>query len=378
MRYRHVSIESLGYVLPPEIVTSEEIERRLAPLYRRLRLPEGRLELMSGIRERRFWEPGTLPSDKSIVSGERAIEAAGLDRSRIGALIHASVCRDHLEPATASRVHHELGLRADCVIYDVSNACLGILNGMLQVANMIELGQIEAGLVVGTEGSRQLVETTIDALNRDESLTRDRIKLAVASLTIGSASCAVVLCHESVSRTGNRLTSAAARAHTAHHTLCHSGRDEAAGEGMAPLMTTDSERLLAEGVGAGAATFEQFLGETGWQRAEIDKSFCHQVGVAHRKLLFQSLKLDPAIDYATLEWLGNTGSAALPITLARGLEAGHVAAGDHVALLGIGSGINCVMLGADWQKVLVAGSDEHALPRPHMLARGVGHVSNVP
>ena len=193
MLYRHVRLESLGYTLPDEVMTSAQLEERLEPLYRRLRLPEGRLELMSGIRERRFWARGTLPSEMSIVSGRRAIQAAGIDPSEIGALIHASVCRDHLEPATACKVHHHLGLPADCFVYDVSNACLGLLNGMAQIANMIELGQIRAGLVVGTEGSRQLVETTIEALNRDQTLTRSQLKLAVASLTIGSASAAILL-----------------------------------------------------------------------------------------------------------------------------------------------------------------------------------------
>jgi 3-oxoacyl-[acyl-carrier-protein] synthase-3 len=145
MRYRNVCLESFGVTLPEEVLTSEEIERRLAPLYGRLRLPEGRLELMTGIRERRLWDRGVMPSDKSIESGEKAIRAAEIDRHEIGTLIHASVCRDYLEPATACRVHHGLGLSRDCMIYDLSNACLGLLNGMVQVANMIELGQIRAG-----------------------------------------------------------------------------------------------------------------------------------------------------------------------------------------------------------------------------------------
>ena len=71
MRYQRVCIESFGYTLPDEVVTSAEIEERLAPVYRRLRLPEGRLELMTGIRERRFWPPGTLPGDVSIQSDGR-------------------------------------------------------------------------------------------------------------------------------------------------------------------------------------------------------------------------------------------------------------------------------------------------------------------
>jgi 3-oxoacyl-[acyl-carrier-protein] synthase-3 len=341
--------------LPTESVSSDEIERRLQPLYQRLRLPEGRLQLLTGIEQRRFWPPGTLPSDISILSGRRAIEAADLDPQRIGVLIHASVCRDHLEPATACRVHHHLGLRGDCLIYDVSNACLGILNGILQVANMIELGQVEAGLVVGTEGGRQLVETTIEMLNRDASLTRQQIKRAVASLTIGSGSCAVLLTHRRLTRTSNHLLCGTCEANTQHHQLCQSGQDEAAGAGMRPLMDTDSESLMQEGIATGATTFPRFLDEARWTLAEVHKTFCHQVGAAHRKLMLETLGLMPNRDYCTFQWLGNSGSVALPLTMAIGAEHGFATAGDNVAMLGIGSGINCLMLAVAWQRSQVAG-----------------------
>jgi 3-oxoacyl-[acyl-carrier-protein] synthase-3 len=358
MQYQNVCLEALGYTLPGRIVSSDEIERRLQPLYRRLRLPEGRLELITGIRERRFWQPGVLPSEMSIRSGRLAIQAAGVDPGQVGALIHGSVCRDYLEPATACRVHHHLQLPRQCVIYDVSNACLGLLNGVLQAANMIELGQVRAALVVGTESSRQLVETTIDALNADTTLTRRQIKTAVASLTIGSGSCALLLTDRQLSRTGNRLVAAAVRAHTQFHELCQSERDEAVGSGMQPLMETDSETLMREGIGTGVDTFRDFLAATGWEAQDIARTFCHQVGSAHRKLMLQSLGLKPEIDFVTFPWLGNTGSVALPTTLAIGLEQDQVAAGDNVALLGIGSGINCVMLGVQWQQTLVASGDE--------------------
>ena len=57
MLYQNVCLEAIAHTLPEEVVTSAEIEARLEPLYTRLRLPEGRLELMTGIRERRFWPP---------------------------------------------------------------------------------------------------------------------------------------------------------------------------------------------------------------------------------------------------------------------------------------------------------------------------------
>jgi 3-oxoacyl-[acyl-carrier-protein] synthase-3 len=341
-------LAAFGYVLPEEVVSSTEIEERLAPVYQRLRLPEGRLELMSGIRERRFWPVGSLPSEQSIESGKSAIESAGIDRSQIGALVHGSVCRDHLEPATACRVHHALELPRNCLIYDVSNACLGLLNGIVQVANMIELGQIRAGLVVGSEGSRQLVEATIAELNREMSLSRDDVKRAIASLTIGSASCAVLLVHREHSRAQHRLLGGVARTNTAFHNLCQSGADEAVAAGMRPLMNTDSERLMREGIDVGAEAFDHFLTGLGWRTSDIDQTFCHQVGAAHRKLMLERLGLEAARDFSTVEWLGNTGSVALPVTMALGIEAGRVQPGDKIAMLGIGSGINVVMLGVEW------------------------------
>jgi 3-oxoacyl-[acyl-carrier-protein] synthase-3 len=350
MLYQNVCLEAISYILPDEIVTSDEIEARLEPLYLRLKLPQGRLELMTGIKERRFWPQGMLPGEKSVESAEKAIKASGIDRRQVGALIHGSVCRDFLEPATACGVHHRLGLPERCAVYDVSNACLGLMNGMVQAANMIELGQIRAGVVVGTESGRALVENTIRELNSNPSLTRNDIKLSIASLTIGSGSAAVVLCHRDLSRTGNRLLGGVMRANTDQCRLCQSGRDESADAQMQSLMQTESETLMREGIAVGKLAFDDFLAERGWQRGDIDKTFCHQVGKAHQKLMFESLGLDPKIDYTTLEYLGNTGSVAAPMTAAIGIENSRLQKGDKVALMGIGSGINVIVLGLEWQR----------------------------
>jgi acyl-CoA:acyl-CoA alkyltransferase len=351
MLYQDVCLEAIAHTLPEQVVTSAEIEARLEPLYTRLRLPEGRLELMTGIHERRFWLPDVPPSVKSIETAAKALDRAGLDRQEVGALVHGSVCRDFLEPATACGVHHRLGLPNRAAVYDVSNACLGLLNGVVQVANMIELGQIRAGVVVGTESGRALVESTIAHLNADPSLSRQDIKTAFASLTIGSGSAAIVLCDRKLSRTGNRLLGGVVLTATEHCELCQGGHAGAAtSQGQPLLMATDSEALMREGVAAAQTTFAAFLDEMKWLAGDIQKTFCHQVGRAHHRLLFESLGLDQCIDFATFEHLGNTGAAALPTAASLGIESGHVQSGDRVALFGIGSGINVIMLGLEWQK----------------------------
>lgn len=349
MRYRHVCVESIACTLPPHVVTSDEIETRLAPVYERLGLPAGRLELMTGIRERRFFDPGVRPGTVSAQTALKALQQSEVDPSHVGALIHGSVCRDQLEPATASYVHHAVGLRQDALVLDVSNACLGLLNGMVLVADMIELGRIQAGLVVGTEIGRPLVEGTIDRLLSDAALTRKSIKPEIASLTIGSGSAAILLCDRRLSRAGHRFLGGTFRAETSEHELCAGGVDQQRfGDGR-PQMSTDSEALLQAGVDLAAQTWPKFLDDLGWQSGDVDKVLTHQVGRAHRKLLLERLGLAADLDFPTVEFLGNTGASALPMAAALGSEQGHLSPGDRVALLGIGSGLNVLMLGIEWQ-----------------------------
>src|SRR5207247_32303 len=145
---------------------------------------------------------------------------------------------------------------------------------------------------------------------------------------------------------------------------CAGGHQASPGGESQMLMQTDSEQLLAEGLAAGTATFEQFMAASVWTRDDIDKTICHQVGGAHRRLMLESLGLTSARDYATFPWLGNTGSVALPMTLALAIENGFISEKEHVALLGIGSGINCLMLAVDWQKTL---AQSRVTPAPHFV-----------
>ena len=356
MRFENVCLEAAVCTLPPTVVTSAEIEARLKPLYDRIGLPEGRLELMTGIRERRFYDPGTRPGAISAKTAAKAIEVSGIPREAVGALIHGSVCRDQLEPATAAGVHHRLKLADSALVFDVSNACLGLLNGVVLLAQMIELNQIQAGIVVGTETGRSLVEGTIDRLNTDKSITRKDVKSQFASLTIGSGSAAIVVCHRDLSRTGRKLVGGSALADTSHHELCAGGVSDpdfvevgAVSGDLRPQMSTDAEALLEAGISVAARTWIKTREVLGWTNENVDKTFTHQVGKIHRQRLLDRLALPRERDFPTVEFLGNTGAAALPTALALGIEAGHYRAGEKAALLGIGSGLNCLMLGLDWQ-----------------------------
>ena len=141
-------------------------------------------------------------------------------------------------------------------------------------------------------------------------------------------------------------------------------------------MQTDSEELLKQGLAAGAETFGDFLQASGWLREATHKSICHQVGGTHRRLMLESLGLPAERDYATFPWLGNTGSVALPITMALAVENGFIEPRDHVALLGIGSGINCLMLAVDWQRTLLLRGAGFQPAKPRFQLAGVSPAAS--
>ena len=113
-------------------------------------------------------------------------------------------------------------------------------------------------------------------------------------------------------------------------------------------MKTDAETMMREGCLLAGKTWAFAKKNLEWSNDDVNRVFCHQVGHAHRKLLYETLSLEVEKDFSTLEYLGNTGAASLPATLTLGAERGLLKSGDLVALLGIGSGLNCLMLGVEW------------------------------
>ncbi|MEE9383392.1 MAG: 3-oxoacyl-ACP synthase III [Nannocystaceae bacterium] len=385
MRYERVYIETLGYQLASCVVTTEELEDRLRPVYEKLRIERGQLEHITGIAERRYWDRDHRVSQGAAAAGIRALEASSVDIDAIEMLIYAGVCREDFEPATACHVAARLKesgypLGRSTLIYDVSNACLGVLNGMLDVANRIELGQIRAGMVLSCETAREINDATISGLLREPSM--ELFKASIATLTGGSAAVAVILTDGSFGEQGRRrLRGAVVGAAPEHHTLCRWGMRPSGGRGRGPsegpsegrdtgpvtrrgtigtgtgereemswrqFAATDASAVLEHGVKLGARTWDAFLVEMEWSIGAVDRTVCHQVGSAHRDVMLHTLGLASERDFIAYDFLGNTGTAALPLATALADERAFLRPGQNVALLGIGSGLNCMILGVEW------------------------------
>ncbi|HNT98964.1 MAG TPA: 3-oxoacyl-[acyl-carrier-protein] synthase III C-terminal domain-containing protein, partial [Elusimicrobiales bacterium] len=105
---------------------------------------------------------------------------------------------------------------------------------------------------------------------------------------------------------------------------------------------------LKNGVALGRRTWDALLEELGMTAEQFDRTVCHQVGSTHRRSILEALGIPEEKDFQTYEYLGNMGSAAQPVTAAIADEREFLLPGHKVALLGIGSGLNTIMMGVEW------------------------------
>ncbi len=250
-----------------------------------------------------------------------------------------------LEPASAAFAHHQIGLPPTAQIFDLSNACLGFLNALTVAGGLIESGQIRCALVAAGENGRPLVEQTLATLverpfepKRDQAVFRqsdDRLRGRRGDRL-------PPLSRVRPGRTGSSAGSPGRRPRTAS-----SARATPWGPRRWPCRPIPSS-CCWPAWRSPRETWDEFRAATGWDRTGSTGSSATRWAPPTGGSSTRRLGLDLAKDYSTFETLGNMGSVSLPATLAAAVEAGAVRPGDRVALFGIGSGLNCMMLALEW------------------------------
>lgn len=340
MLFQHVSIAGLAHIDAPRRLTSDEIHARLKPTLDRLGIKYNVLEEVAGVRERRLWDGEVKASDAATLAGVKALADAGIDADRIGLLVNTSVSRDYLEPSTASIVSGNLRLPDTCQNFDVANACLAFLNGMDIASRMIERGEIDYALVVNGETAELAYEKTLDRLSRDD-VTEEQFRDEMATLTLGSGAAAMVLARSELAPGAPRYRGSVTRSATEWNQLCR-------GDLVHDRMIADGRMLMIEGLKLGQKTFAAARAALGWVVEELDEFVIHQVSKAHTKAFLKAFRIDPKKVLTIFGEHGNIGPASVPIVLSKLREGGRVKKGTRIALLGIGSGLNCSMAEVVW------------------------------
>ncbi|MFP7723599.1 3-oxoacyl-ACP synthase III [Lysobacter sp. A3-1-A15] len=338
MLFQHVAIAGLAHIDAPRRLSSDDINARLQPTLDRLGIRTDVLKDIAGIHARRLWDGPMLASDAATMAARKALDDAGIDGSKVGLLVNTSVSRDYLEPSTASIVSGNLGLTEYCQNFDVANACLAFINGMDIAARMIERGEIEYALVVDGETADLAYEKTLERLSSPDA-TEEQFRNELATLTLGCGAAAMVMARAELVPSAPRYRGGVTRAATQWNGLCRGNLDR---------MVTDTRLLLVEGLRLAQKTFIAAKQALGWVVEELDEFVIHQVSQVHTQAFIKAFGIDPKKVLTIFSEHGNIGPASVPIVLSKLREMGRLKKGDRVALLGIGSGLNCSMAEVVW------------------------------
>lgn len=338
MLFKNVSIAGLAHIDAPHTLTSKEINERLQPTLDRLGIRTDVLGDIAGIHARRLWDADMLASDAATMAARKALEDAGIGADKIGLLVNTSVSRDYLEPSTASIVSGNLGVGDECMTFDVANACLAFINGMDIAARMLERGEIDYALIVDGETANLVYEKTLERMALP-GVTADDFRNEMAALTLGCGAAAMVMARTELVPDAPRYRGGVTRSATEWNQLCRGNLDR---------MVTDTRMLLIEGIKLAQKTFGAAREALGWAVDELDQFVIHQVSQPHTAAFIKNFGIDPKKVMTIFGEHGNIGPASVPIVLSKLKQLGKLKKGDRIALLGIGSGLNCSMAEVVW------------------------------
>lgn len=330
-------IRGLAYHLPGRQVASDFIEETFS-LDERFGVRRGTLARTTGVRTRHLADADAVPSDLAFAAAQDALARANVDPDQVDVIVYAAVYRDFAEPATAHVLQSRLGAR-NAFVFDVSNACLSMINGILLVDSLIAAGRCRVGLVCGGELASEVLRATFDAL-RD--VGRDGLAALYPALTCGDAGAAVVLEARSREEPTRGFHAFEFLSAGQHAELCVLPR--LSGEAM----RTDGPALLEVGARLGREALDRVLERSGWSKASVDLVIPHQISVPATRAIFGDIGIPLERCHLVIDRFGNTAATTVPLALAHAVETGRLKPGMRVVLAGLGSGVSVGFASLVW------------------------------
>ncbi|HEU5024356.1 MAG TPA: ketoacyl-ACP synthase III [Spirillospora sp.] len=328
-------ITAVAAHLPPRVVTSAEVEARVAAESPGYRPHPTIVERMTGIRARHVMDDGEQASDLAVAAARRVLDQRGIGADAIDLLVFGSASQDLIEPATAHIAAAKLG--ASCPVFDVKNACNSFLNGLQMADALIRTGQHERVLVCTGESPSRAIRWTV----RDRAQFAD----AFAGYTLSDGGAAMLV--EAAPDGGIFYRDFAAVSSAWEIGTLPAGGSMHPRDPEYAYFKGDGRRLKEAFLAAGPEIFATALTKTGLTWDDFAVVAVHQVTLPYLEVLRATLGVPPDRLVVTLPEHGNVASASLPLQLATAIAEGRCRPGDRVALVGLAGGVSLGVMFAE-------------------------------
>lgn len=315
MTFRAI-IRGSGSALPQRCVTNAEMAQMVDTT------DEWIVE-RTGIRQRYIAGEGETTSTLATDAARRALEAAGIEASRVDLIVLATATPDQTFPATATIVQHNLGCNGG-IAFDVAAVCSGFLYAMATAVSMIRTGMAKCALVIGAETFSKILDW------------EDR----TTCVLFGDGAGAIVLEAQDVDDSDPKAPGViASRLHAdgAHNELLY------VDGGVSTTGTIGKVRMKGREVFRHAVTnlanvLREVLEASGHDAAEIDWVVPHQANFRILDATARKLDLPAEKVVVTVDRHANTSAASVPLAFDVAVRDGRIKKGDLVMFEAMGGG----------------------------------------
>lgn len=322
--------ESMGVYLPEREVSTKELLAQMdtEPMFD--------LEKLTGVKNRRWRDESEDCHSLALAAIERCLQKSSYQAPDIDIIICTSITRFKdglkfvLEPCLSSYLKKRLGMRADALNFDITNACAGMFSGVHILDQLIKSGAVRNGLIVSGECITPISETALKEINNP-------IDEQFASLTVGDSGAAVIMDETDNENEGIELLEMQTLAQFSD--FCYGMPSDKNG-GVA--MYTKAMEIHATVIQRLPQTLGHFAEKHQVGGADFDHVIPHQTS---ERAIRSALALcgetfgDIPNTCVAIERFGNTSSTSHFVVLNDFMERGEIKPGETVLMLVLASGI---------------------------------------
>ena len=323
----HSKISGLGYYVPENIVTNDDLSKIMDT-------NDEWIQERTGIKERRHIIRGEdTTTSMGVKAAEIAIQRANVAKEDIDFVIFATLSPDYYFPGPGVLVQRDLCLKTVGAL-DVRNQCSGFVYAISIADQYIKTGMYKNILVIGSE----VHSTGLDMSDKGRGV----------SVIFGDGAGAAVLSREEDLNKGILSTHL-------HSEGQHAEELALIAPGMGKRWVTDiiadndpndesyfpymnGQFVFKNAVVRFSEVINEGLEANDLQVSDIDLLVPHQANLRISQFIQQKFKLSDDQVYNNIMNYGNTTAASIPIALTEAWEKGKIKSGDVVVLAAFGSG----------------------------------------
>ena len=316
-------VSGIGMHVPARVVTNADLERLMDT-------SDAWIIERTGIRERRWVEPGTGVTDLALEAARRALADAGRTAADLDLIVFASISRDYFFPGCGPLLQERLGIGPIAAL-DVHNACSGFIYALAVADAFVRSGSARCALVVGAEV--QSTGLNLSTAGRDMAVlfgdgagaandepSADGARGLLASVLHAEGAHARELWAEApTSLVTGRVT----------HAMIDEGR-------TFPQM--NGRQVFKHATTRFPEVIDEALARAGHRLDEVALIVPHQANRRIGDAVAERLGLPPEKVFQNIDRYGNTTAASIPIALTEARDQGLIEPGDLVVLAAFGSG----------------------------------------